>query len=131
MSTPSSNVDLPHAARYNTGHAGGMAERLNAAVLKTVVSQDTAGSNPAPTAIGAAAYVISRAVSRPLWRDAGVAEQGSLLSCCGSISRRGFESLSLRHTKNELVPKRQSEMIRQTRHSDHMQWRHHWHWCHT
>ena len=41
---------------FNSFYVGGMAERLNAAVLKTVVPQGTVGSNPTSSAI--------------LWRDA-------------------------------------------------------------
>ena len=64
---------------------GGMAEWSKAAVLKTVVVQATAGSNPAPTAI---LYL--------MWRGARVVDPGCLLSSYGE-SHHGFESHPLRH----------------------------------
>lgn len=39
--------------------SGGLAERFNAAVLKTVVGQPTGGSNPSPSANESAAFVLS------------------------------------------------------------------------
>ena len=41
-------VESPHRGRNNP--AGGMAERLKATVLKTVVGKPTGGSNPSPSA---------------------------------------------------------------------------------
>ncbi len=63
---------------------GGMAERLNAAVLKTVVSEAIPQVRillPPPFLRNGACRL-----QTSLRRDAGAAEQGSLLSCCGAYA---------------------------------------------
>ena len=76
---------------------GEMAERSNAAVLKTVVPQGTGGSNPSFSAL---TKEICHDLFFFVWRDAGVVDRGGLENRCPPSADPGFESLSLRKELN-------------------------------